>query len=115
MQRDLELIKEILFFIEKKKNSFPEPIKILNYSEDDVDYHCTLLLDAGYIEAQVLGYGSVFPKRLTNRGHDFLDAARDPGIWKKAKDTITKHGGSFTMEIVKTVLTELIKNQLGIK
>jgi hypothetical protein len=115
MKRDLNLIKEILLFVEAKSDTLPNPIQITGYLEDEVNYHCLLLLESDYIQGQKLGYGNVFPSRLTSKGHDFLDASRDNGIWKKTIETIKEHGGSFTLEIVKTLAIDFAKQKLGIK
>ncbi|MCO5934903.1 DUF2513 domain-containing protein [Mucilaginibacter sp. RB4R14] len=115
MKRDLILIKEILTFIEAKPDTQHDPITIEGFNKDQVDYNCLLLLESGYITGEKLGYGTVFPSRLTTIGHDFLDASRDSGIWKKATELIKQQGGSFTLDIVKTVLTELIKAKFVIK
>jgi hypothetical protein len=112
MKRDIDLIRLILEHVESKTDTSSEPIAIENYSEDEINYNAQLLTSAGYLEAEVLGYGGVFVKSLTFEGHDFLDAARDKNVWKSAKEKILKHGGSFTMDLLKSVLVEIAKNKL---
>jgi hypothetical protein len=46
-------------------------------------------------------------------GHEFLDAARSDTIWREAKSRLSTIG-SFTFEIAKDVLTDLIKKQVGL-
>jgi len=115
MKRDLETIKEILLFVENKADSQPGPIQIPGYSEEQIDYHCLLLLEDQYIQGQKFGYGTIFPSRLTSKGHDFLDASRDNSVWKKTTEFIKEKGGAFTLDIVKTLLINYTKLKLGVK
>ncbi len=46
--------------------------------------------------------------------HEFLDAARDPGIWELAKYKMAPIGG-FTMEIGMAVLKQLAMEKLGME
>ncbi len=115
MKRDLDLVKEILLQIEAAPTHLND-IKI-NITEQDpklINFHLHLLLNAGYIEANVTDYGSVLPKRLTNSGCDFLDASRNNTIWNKAKDTAKEKGLSLTLDIAKELLITLTKASLGL-
>jgi len=51
--------------------------------------------------------------RMTWSGHDFLDAARDETLWKKAKQTVMKPAASFTFEIVREWLKNEIRARFG--
>jgi Hypothetical protein (DUF2513) len=48
---------------------------------------------------------------LTWAGHDYLDAVRDPEIWKKVRQT-TDAAGGFTLELVKDLAKGFIKTQI---
>jgi hypothetical protein len=116
MKRDMDLARSILLEVEK----YPEPdgwadIKIEGYSIEEVSYHIKLLWQAELIEAIDLTDSSGFDwkaKSLTWKGHEFLDAARNPSRWQEAKKLIFEKGGSITFEIIKTVLSESIKNAI---
>ena len=113
MKRDLDLIRYLL--LETEAEEKPEAMK--DYSEKQVLYHCELAIEAGLLEGQVFHneQGEPFSaviQRLTWEGHDFLDAARSETNWKKAKDQIVKTGGSWTFEIVKSLLVEIAKRSL---
>ena len=90
MKRDIELIRKILFAIEK----FPSPIMgtglcIDGYSSDEINYHIMILDEAGLILANNASHGNNciwFPIRLTWNGHDFLEVAREDKNWMKAKE-----------------------------
>ena len=114
MKRDLDILKKLLAKIEEKKNLTPEPIELSEIGEDSINYHLRLLIDAEYIEAQVFGYGDVYPKRLTNKGHDFLELSRNETSWNKAKEIIKEKAPGVTLEIVKEVLSSITKSVLGL-
>jgi len=54
------------------------------------------------------------PLYLTWSGHEFLDAARENGLWKQAKELVGKVGGA-SIAIWTAVLTDLVKQKIGLK
>ena len=50
--------------------------------------------------------------RMTNQGHDYLDAIRDNGIWTKTKAAVAETGGSATLEIVKALALGFLKKKI---
>lgn len=114
MQRDMELVRKILFKIEEiVDNVACHNLKIEGYSMNQVAYHCSILYEGGYIydyKAQYDGNGvySFGVGRLTWEGHDFLDKIREDTIWKKTKETISDKGLPFAFDIVKSISTEII-------
>ena len=116
MKIDMDLARNILFKIE----DYQEPngwidIKFEDYSNEEISYHIKLLSQAGLIEAEDLTDSSGFEwkaKSLTWKGHEFLEAARSNTRWNDAKKFILEKGGSLTFDILKTVLTEIIKGSL---
>ena len=109
MKRDVDLIRAILFEVEK----FPEPdgfipIEFEDHIQIEVSYHVKLLYQAGLIEAYDLsGAGSNFEWQagsLTWEGHEFLDAARDDTRWNSTKNMIAEKVGSLPFEVLKQVL-----------
>jgi len=113
MKRDLDLIRSVLLAVEAEETQ----VAIPGYTEKQVLYHCALAIEAGLLSGQTIPdaegqpYG-VIVQRLTWAGHDFLDASRSETLWQKAKDQILKSGGSWTFEVVQTLLTELAKRAL---
>ena len=112
MKRDPDLIKKILLEYEKYPANFGKQIVISGYSEEEVVYHQILLLDDDYIVGQrviplgsTLGY--IIPERLTNKGHDFLELAKNDTAWTKTKKKILDQGGGFAMELMSKILTEV--------
>lgn len=120
MKRDLDLIKLILLEYEK----LPPPphgimeIKIPNYSSEEVIYHQKLLMDDNFIigtsQIYLGGTQDFFPERMTNKGHDFLEKMKNEYAWNKTKATIVEKGGGFALDIINSLITAIIKAQLGL-
>ena len=115
MKRDIDLIRQILLALEDA-TEFDTPLNLTveGYDENDINYHVYLLDQAGLIKAFDFSsdeFPDWRPSHLTWNGHEFLATAKDDTRWKKAKAMVTKHGGSATFEIVKTLLTESLKGQ----
>lgn len=112
----MDLARNILFKIEEysESNGWVK-IKMEDYSQEEISYHIKLLFQAGLIEADNLTDSGGFEwkaKSLTWKGHEFLEAARNNTRWNDAKKFILEKGGGLTFDILKTVLTEIIKSSL---
>ena len=119
MKRDMDLIRKILLEIgQNESDNDLQEIRIEFYSDEEIAYHAYLLEKAGLIDATVsFGWGTVKPtgysiRRLTWQGHDFLDACRNEGVWIKAKEKLKSLGGEVSLDVVKTVLIEIITKQV---
>jgi len=117
MKRDMDLLRILLFEIERLPHVGDWFFDIDGYPREAVYYHALLAMDAGLIDATFVpedkwGY-SFRLKRLTYEGHEFLEAARDDTLWYKAKDAVQSATGSLTLEALKVALDVLM--QAGIK
>lgn len=84
------------------------------YDKHETYYHMQLLEDAGFIEpagnqSGMERSGIYAVIRVTNTGHDFIDAIREDNIWNKTK----QKAGTYSLEIIKEVATSIIKQSLG--
>ena len=121
MQRDMNLIRDILLAVEA---SDEDPrgmidLDIPGRSKKEVAYHVQLLGEAGLLDVRKLSTMGTDgfdcrPKSLTWPGHDFLDAIRDDGIWSGVLDKLKAVGGATTLEVVKTIAISIAKEKLGI-
>jgi hypothetical protein len=87
-------------------------VAVANFSADQIEYHLDLLREQNLIEcpgSQPM-IGITF-RRLTWEGHDFLDAVRDPEIWRKTKIG-AEATGSFTFDLVKELAKGFIKTKI---
>jgi hypothetical protein len=83
-------------------------------------YQVTLLRQAGFMEATdpLLGSGMIFDRlRITNAGHDYLDAIRSDPVWQRTKEAAQSIGGA-TLEIIKELavacLKQIARERLGL-
>lgn len=106
MQRDMDIIRSILFEVEKIENSDNwQPENLEQYTQEEINYHLMLLKEAELIKATSLNDGNIWvPERLTWDGHDFLDASRNETVWKRVKGKIAEMGGSLAFEMIKSLL-----------
>ncbi len=111
MKRDMDLARNILLIMENDDNPRgPGSISIPDIENDVIAYHIKLLRAAGLIEAIDASSSSgmhFIPTSLTWEGHEFIDAARNDGIWNKAKDLMIKETGGMSLDVLKTLLTQL--------
>jgi len=119
MKRDMDLVRQILLAAEANEHGLvggnPD---IDGYTDEQVAYHVYLMNEAGLVQAaDTTSMGSDSPEAMLNHltwsGHDFLDAAREPSRWQKAKEIIAKAGGA-TFQIWLAVLTDLVKKGVGL-
>ena len=111
----MNLIRDLLLTI---KGEEPKPA-LSQYSNEQKIYHSALLIEAGLVDGSIIGNASGYPAVITTirlkwAGHEFLDSARDEKIWKKALNVVTKAGGSVTLPILKQMLTNYLKDKLGV-
>lgn len=122
MQRDMDLIRELLLSIE----TTDEIPKCHQSSEDEarrLNFHLLLLreakLVAGFeIEQINADCCAVVPKsrpRLTWAGHEFLDAARSDTIWRSVKSRLGGVAGTVSFAVLTQILIDAAKEQLGMK
>lgn len=115
MKRDMDLARQILMDVEECKECTGHGWVQLNIdgrSKDEIAYHVMLLHEAGLIEARdVIHSGpdgfNWFPKRLTWAGHEFLDAAREEGLWQRAKNIAKEKAGGLSFDVLKAILLKL--------
>jgi hypothetical protein len=123
MQRDMDLIRELMLKLE----ALPVPltelkvidgnaavVQVEGYSIEQIDYHLLLLEQAGFIHGGGLeNFGMRFGpgigfQSLTWAGHDFLDAVRSPDVWDRTKQVASAAGG-FTVDLLLSVAKSLLE------
>lgn len=120
MKRDLDLIRKILLTIEDEASGFaPRSLKIDGYTDVQVAYHAFLLVDAGLVDGSVVKTNTGHApegmiRNLNWAGHEFAEAARDDTRWNKAMGIVKEKGGSITMDVLKDLLTSLMKLAIGL-
>lgn len=115
MKRDMDLIRLLLLETEGEE---PRP-DLTGYAEQQRIYHSALLIEAGLIHGIIRKDGKGLPAgtvrlRLTWAGHEFLDAARNDSIWKKAGEKIKQSGVQVSVAILEELLKKLLKEAVGL-
>lgn len=136
MKFDLECVRDILLFIEAKRNvsvdsagcvelepiSMREIWKALPDRDNaDIAYSLELLDEAGLIDMSTLDADGAlveaFISRLTFHGHEYLETIRPETVWKKTTGILSKLG-SFSLDLVRdvasSILSDMAKAYLGI-
>lgn len=129
MKLDHDLVRHILLAIESNENiSGPDGKELLasvskrGYGNlDEIAYSILKLKEANYITGEV-SWGDnkpteIIPGNLTFEGHQFLDNIRDDSVWKDTKKVLSKFSSvslTFVSSVASSVITQLIKQQIGI-
>lgn len=119
MRRDWELIRKIILAVEDHSAGYAPDLHFDGYTEEQVGYHCYLLVDAGYAEGEnTTTLGSDSPRwtifHLTSAGHDFAEASRNESVWANAMKLIKEKAGTVTADVLKEVLAAGLKLVLGL-
>jgi Hypothetical protein (DUF2513) len=119
MKRDMDVIRTMLLQIEAD-----DDLKLLHTKKPtDSDVYqvlqlCEAKLIVGVVVVECMGGEWILQQtmrpRLTWEGHEFLDAARSESVWNDAKKKIGKALGSVSVTVLKQLLTQLAKQQLGL-
>lgn len=116
MKRDLNLIRLLLLVVEGEE---PKP-DLSGYTQEQQAYHMAKLIEANLVHGGIVrdengssvGASAV---ELTWAGHEFLDAARNETIWKKVGGKLTKAGVAVGLPLLQQMLTDSLKEHLGVK
>ncbi len=113
MQRDFDLIRELLLRIEDDQPTDEIP----GVDDETRIYHVGLLKQAGLIEAidtSSLSGPDYEITGLTWEGHDFLDQARNSTIWNKVRRKLREQAVTVSMSLLKSLLTKEASEYLGL-
>lgn len=134
MERDMDLIREILIAIEQHhgKERIDFHTLIPRHDRDQIQYNVGLLMEAGYITGSYIRPAdiardhdqpgqrytmvrnyitSLSASGLTWSGHEFLDSVRSPEVWNKTKKGALAAGG-FTADLLKDLAKGFLKKQI---
>lgn len=128
MERNMELIREILLDIEKNANpgQFYNVLYSIKkkhkddsspYNHDYIWEHLNLLEEAGMLGKTAKNLNGGFQvSGLSNAGYDFLETIRNEKIWRKTKEKIKKERLPSTIKYIAEVagafLGSAIKNMM---
>ncbi len=111
MRRDSDLLRAILLAVEADDRCeilcLP---RITGYNDEMVHFHARLLVEKGLLKTYFPDRTGTQPWvciRLTWEGYDFLDAIRDPKVWRSVKRAATKIG-SWSVETIAAIAKAMI-------
>ena len=119
MTRNFDLLRSILLQVEASPAT-GQPVQSLecddSISQATLGEHIDLLIEAGLVDGEVIAYDPVcfFIRRLTGKGHDFLEHARNDTIWKKVRAEAKTKGISVTLHILDGLLTKAADKYAGL-
>jgi len=107
VQRDLDLLRQLLLEIERRGAA--SPIDTLrpdarHDSDERVRYHLRLLTDAGLLKEAGQTSAGAACVRLTHDGQEFLEFARSDAHWREAKSTILASTGGVPLTVLRSLL-----------
>jgi Hypothetical protein (DUF2513) len=122
MKRDMDLIRELLLKLEALEVSpgeieedIPlEMVEVSGFTNEQLAHHLRMLANGGFIEPNPEMPVSTWIfkfRRITWKGHDFLDSVREQKIWEKTKKGAEAAGG-FTVELLKDLAKGFVKKQI---
>lgn len=109
MKRDMDLIREILFELEKSEQPLGvEVFTTSTVSKEHVGYNMSLMEQAGLITvskqpASDDPYYFYRAETITWEGQEFLNDVRDESNWKKLKLTVAKKTGDVSFAVLKSL------------
>lgn len=119
MQRNMDLIREILLQMADHDHRFAPTVKVAGHTDEEIGFHVLLMSDAKLIvafNATSVGDASprAVPTHLTWQGYEFLEAARNQTYWENSKKAVLSKMGGLSFELIKAYLMFEAKRHLGI-
>lgn len=121
MKRDMDLIRDILLWLESRPIRVDEFIQVggddgdfpvSGYSAVEVEMHAVMMLEAGLIKGpRQQSDEGVWVIGITWAGYDFIEAIRDSKIWERTKLGAGAAGG-FTIELLQDLAKGFIRKQV---
>ena len=118
MKRNIDLARTILLAIEAGDFVVGLQVKIDGHDEREIAYHVAMLGQAGLLKVvdctMIDAFPQALPLQLTWAGHDFIDAARDPGIWEAARKKFLTPATGAAFDVVLEWMKQQARAHLGL-
>lgn len=116
MKRNEDCIRSIMMYLEENLSQ-NKSIKVMDlycclpeYSKEDVNESALIILERKLAEKKNMDSCSARTikfSRITDKGHNYLDAIRDETVWKTLKD---KFSGFLTPENIISMFQMILKS-----
>lgn len=115
MKRDMDLVRKILFEVEKLPPLTHSKITVDGYDMQEIAYHCEMLYRRGLIKLyhgdEIDAFDGVIDfwvEDLTWEGHDFLEKIREDTTWNRTKKVLKDKGLPFVFETINTIVSAIV-------
>lgn len=108
MKRNLDLVRDILLFVESKSETADYfKVQIDGYGQREINYHVYLLMQQEFITGTEppLRHATVVVTGLTWTGHEYLDTVRSDNVWQKTKERLQ---GTASFDLVLQIAKDVI-------
>lgn len=122
MKLDPDVLKKILTAIEETETDDPRAYlasinKIEGYSDEILTYHIRQLITAGFIDGKIVDsldrtITNILIRRLSWKGHEFVENSRNDTLWSKAKNTVISNSGGISIDLLSEVLKKLVSGAI---
>jgi hypothetical protein len=109
MQRDIDLVRQLLFDLERRGATCPVDTLRTDARHDGderVRYHLRLLTDAGLVKEAGQTAAGAPCVRLTHEGQEFLELARSDARWREAKAAVLAATGGLPLGVLRSLLAK---------
>ena len=123
MQRDMDLIRDILIYLEAlpvpPSSTYTIPLADMAqaiHHEDlrKIGHHVEMLIDSGLLVVVgrgISGHSELLFHRISWAGHDFIDAVRNDVIWAKSKQAAA-HAGGWTFDLLFDIARAILRQDI---
>ena len=113
--RELLLVTEEYFPFREREVVWPD-----GYTENEIDYHCIFLIDAGLMKGSYNrmagGTFRVVVHHLTPYGHEYIEAIRDEGIFKKVQEKLSVNNlTAASVDLILQLGMKLVRQNVGLE
>lgn len=122
MRRDPDLSRAILLFIEEHwqpSRGLERRIEVEGYDYPTILAHTQLLIEEDMLDGKIIetlvGPVEAVISKLTAKGHDAIEAARNNAAWDRAKKVAAEHHAPATFSLLVEILKADARHQLGLR
>jgi hypothetical protein len=109
MQRDVDLLRQLLFDLERRGTTCPLDALHTDArpdSDERIRYHLRLMTDAGLVKDAGVTAAGVPCVRLAHAGQEFVELARSDARWREAKAAVLAATGGLPLAMLQTLLSK---------
>ena len=120
MQLKPELVREVLLIVEEYlPDRESEIVWPSNVSEEELDYHCMILIDAGLLKGSysrtIDGSFHVLVEHLTPYGHEYVDTLRNETVFKEVQEQLNvRKIASVSMDVLLQLSKKAMREMVGL-